>query len=681
MSFNIYFAADEAQKTAATILRRAENWQNQLLTNGLRDKWRDMYKAYHGAYYSSMSNSHQITFSGEQDEYCNLPVNHFRNLAKHVHNMTTSNRPALEARATNTDYKSLTQTILANNILDYYVREKKLEKYLKVAVEYAIVFGAGYIKMEWDSTLGDIYDTLLTDDGQEIPLYDGDIIFTNLAPQDVLFDGTRENDDHNWVCCRSSKNKFDLAAKYPEYKDKILELKTKSEEENFSFGMNSFSQETEEVFIYEFYHKKTPAVPNGRYILFLSEDIVLVDTPMPYRMLPVFKITAGNILGTPYGYTPFFDILPIQEAVNSLYSTILTNQSTFGVQNIWIKRGSDINVSSLHGGLNVIESNEQPVPLNLTQTPKEIFSFLELLEKAMETISGVNSVARGDPQASLKSGAALALVQSMALQFASGLQQSYVELMEDIGTSLIKMLQDYANSPRLVAVTGKNNRTEMKEFNKSDISNISRIIVDIGNPLTRTTAGRVQMADNLLQYLGADGKISAQQYVSIINTGKLEVMTDDIQHALLLIKAENEKLLDGKVPTVIATEQHMEHINGHSSVLSDPDLKEDAELVARVLGHIQSHIEALRTTNPDLLMALGQQPLQPLPPPAGTPDPQTGEMMQPPTQGIQGLMEQNAEIVGPGMEQPINIPSIPEVPANVLPNPQLQANAMGNVAQ
>ena len=47
---------------------------------------------------------------------------------------------------------------LANGLLDFYMREKRLEVYLKRAVEYSIVMGAGYIKMEWNSTSGEIYD-------------------------------------------------------------------------------------------------------------------------------------------------------------------------------------------------------------------------------------------------------------------------------------------------------------------------------------------------------------------------------------------------------------------------------------------------------------------------------------------------------------------------------------------
>lgn len=684
----IYFGNKEGKETAGILLEKADTWMNHLRSVGLRQKLQDMWRAYHGAYYASAGNGHMITFSGEQGELANLAVNHFRNIAQHMLTMTTANRPMMEARASNSDVKSLIQTTLANNILDYYMREKRLEEYLKLAVEYAIVLGAGYIKMDWNATTGNVYDVIENEDGTKTPLYDGDIEFSNFSPIDVLIDSSKEGNDHDWYLVRTYKNKFDLAAKYPEYGDKIRGLKTKSDTERFKFGIINIHEETDDIYVFEFYHKRTESMPNGRYLMFLDDEIILQDRDLPYRILPIFRIAPGNILGTPYGYSPMFDLLPLQESINSLYSTVLTNQSTFGVQNIWIKRGSDIHVNALAGGLNVIESLEKPESLNLTNTPGEIFKFVQMLEQAMETVSGVNSVSRGNPEASLKSGTALALVQSMSLQFISGLQASYVRLIEDVGTGIIKFLQDFASSPRLVAIVGKNNRTEMKEFTGEEVSAISRVVVDVGNPLARTTAGRVQMADNLLQYLGKEGKISSSEYINLINTGRLDVMTDDVQHESWLIKAENEKMMDGEAVTAIFVDDHKEHISSHKRVLADPELRKDANLIMLVGTHINEHIDLLRNTDPDTLLMLGQQPLQPKQPMGGQPggqgvpippeefaqNPQT-----PPTQGLQGLQSESGEVQGPGIETGVKLPSMPKVPGDLLVNQQIQDQSMGNV--
>lgn len=656
MAENVYFASKEANETSQVLLDKANVWFNHLYMNGYLNKIKEMWLAYHGAYYNSASDGHKILFGGEQGELVQMAVNHFRNIAQHILVMVTSNRPAMQARATNTDYKSLSQARLANELLDYYMREKRLEKYLKTAVEYAIVMASGYIKMDWNSTTGEIYDY---NEETKAPIYEGDVQFTNLSPFDVVFDTTKESQDHDWVLCRTYKNKFDLAAKYPEMADKIKDLATKSEIYKYRFDV-MLQEYTDDVPVYEFYHKRTESMPDGRYLLFLTNDIVLMDSVMPYRSLPIYRIAPAEILGTPFGYSQMFDLLPLQDAINSLYSTILTNQHAGGVQNILNPRGSDINVQALAGGLNVIDYNAaagKPEPFNLTQTPKEIFDFLKMLEQAQETISGVSSVSRGNPEASLKSGTALALVQSMTLQFISGLQQSYIQLIEDVGTGLINMLKDFASVPRIAMIAGKTNRAAVEhEFTGDDLSQVNRVIVDVGNPLARTTAGKVQLAQDLIQY----GIVKTpEEFFTVLNTGNLNSLNEYQQNELLLIKSENEKLAAGQEVIALAVDQHIQHIKEHRGVLSDPDLRMDINLVTHVTNHIQEHIQLLRSVDPGLLAIIGEQALGPV---AGSPPPpqQGGEQLN------QGSQPQSAQAMAgmPTMQAPnIQAANMPSPPA------------------
>lgn len=649
----VYFAAKEADQAAEVLLNKANHWFNQLYTNGYLDKIKEMWMAYHGAYYNAASDGHKILFGGEQGELVQIAVNHLRNIAQHILVMVTSNRPAMQARATNTDYKSLVQTRLANDLLDYYMREKRLEKYLKTAVEYAIVMAAGYIKMDWNSTSGEIYDY---NEETGTPIFEGDVEFTNLSPFDVIFDTTKEGQKHDWVLCRTFKNKFDLAAKYPELGNKIKALPTKTDIYKYRFDVMT-NEETDDVPVYEFYHNRTESMPDGRYILFLTPEIVLMDTAMPYRALPVYRISPADILGTPYGYTPMFDLLPIQDAINSLYSTVLTNQHAFGVQNVLNPRGSDVNVSSLAGGLNLIDYNPgagKPEALNLTQTPPEVFKFIEMLEKVQETVSGVSSVARGNPEASLKSGTALALVQSTTLQFISGLQQSYVHMIEDVGTGLINILKDFASVPRIALIAGKTQRAYLEQaFTGDDLSQVNRVIVDVGNPLARTTAGKTQLAQDLIQY----GIIKTpEQFFTVLNTGNLQTLNEYQQNELLLIRAENEALAEGKEVLALAVDQHSIHIKEHKGVLSDPDLRYDPELVKRVTDHINEHIMLARETDPALLAMIGEQPIGPIggsPPAPGQPGEELNQTGAPAAEAI------NGPVAAPPMAQPANLPQPP----------------------
>lgn len=634
----VYFASKEPKDVAYILLEKSKTFFNVLESNSFLEKLRKMWRAYYGAYQNDVGYGHQIDFTGEQGEYVSMPVNHFRNLAQHIYVMITQNRPTMDARAVNTDYKSLAQTYVANSVLDYYMREKRLEDAIKKATEMAVVLGAGYIKLEWNATAGELYD--VDPDTGEFN-YEGEVEFTNLSPMDVVVDGTKESWNNEWILTRTYANRFNLMAKYPEHADKIKGLPSKNDATNYRLTVFT-NDDTDDVAVYEFFHKRTEAMPDGRYLLFVDSDIVLLDTKMPYRTMPIFRIAANDILGTPYGYSPIFDVFPLQEAMNALYSSIMTNQNAFGVQNVFVPRNANLSVANLDSGMNVIEGDAEPKPLNLANTPKEIFDFLQMLIRDSETISGVNSVARGNPESSLKSGTALALVQSMSLQFMSGLQQSYVKLIEDVGTALLQILKDFATTPKVIAMVGKNNRSYLREFTGESISAINRVVVDVGNPLSRTLAGRVQMAEQMMQMkLIVDPK----QYFQILETGRLEVSFEGEMSELLLIKSENEKLLDGDNPIVSPLDEHKTHIMEHRAVLADPDLRSDPVLVKVVLDHIENHMNMLKNTDPALLNLIGEQSLAPPPPgpppgmPAGPsgpvpppmgPPPQAPSMMMPP---------------------------------------------------
>lgn len=694
---DIYFAADEAEKCTNKLQEKCDIWFNTMIENRYIEKVKRSWNAYYGLYFQ---NDDSIGFSGEQGELVELAINHYRSIAEVQLNLITSNRPAFAARSTNTDSKSQIQTTLANGLLEYYLREKRLEKYLKNAVESAIVMGSGYVKMEWNATAGEIFDyidptpryknnstqledgTYVDSEGNEAlplmdqegrlidengrvlkpyPIYQGDVKFTNLSPLDVVFDSTKENaEEHDWVVCRSFKNKYDLAAKFPMFADKILSQRTKSEYLKNKIYLSPID-ETVDIPMYEFFHRKTESMPEGRYILYVDTDVILMDSPIPYSTLPLYRISPSDIMGTPYGYTTMFALLPIQDAVNTLYSTALTNQNAHGVQNILNPMGNGVTPTHLENGMNFIQYNAnvgKPEALNLTATPAEIFNFMQMLEKAMETISGINSVARGNPDKNL-SGTALALIQSQALSFISGLQHSYIQLLEDVGTGLIKLLQDFAEVPRVAEIVGISNRSKVKEFKNEDINSISRVVVDVGNALSTTTAGRIQMADNLIQM----GLIkSPDQYFAVMNTGRLDVMTQSANDQLILIQTENEVLLNGQNDIiVIDTDDHALHVREHRAILNDANRRlNDPEFLQRTLVHIQEHIDALRSVDPDLLAVLNQQPLGPQggspvsPENAGSQQPQTfGNVDEITSQPQNQMLSSSAGIPNPA-KPPLN---------------------------
>lgn len=612
-----YWASVPSNEIADNILEKIEKYYEYLSLSGrlalMKRSW--------SYYYRPILTGGRLNPVGQQGELTSLSINHYRNLLLHLETMTVQQRASFEPRATNSDVKSQSQVILATGLLDYYMREKKLERYIKQAVKDGLIFSEAFVRAEWDATSGDEYGK--TETGATI--YQGDIKYTNYTPLDVVRDFTMQSSGKDdWFILRDFQNKYTLAAKFPDLEEEILNDSADALNLVQSTTLSPLNiEDSDNVPVYTLIHKPTPALPQGRFTTCLDNGTVMQDGPIPYKETHVYRIAPDEETGTIFGYTVGFDLLPVQESIDILYSTVITNQSTFGVQNILVPKGHDLSTAQMSGGLNVMEYDPKtgkPEAMNLTSTPPEIFNFIGQLEKLAETISGVNSVARGNPEASLKSGAALALVQSMAIQFSMGLQQSYAQLVEDLGTGTINILKDFAAVPRVAAIAGKSNRPLMKEFTGDSLNAINRITVDMGNPMTRTVAGKVNLAESYLEKGLID---NPDQFIQVVNTGRLEPVIEGKQAELLLIKAENEKLADGQPQRAIITDQHSQHILEHKTVLASPEVRMDPDspIMAATLAHIQEHIDFLKTADPTLLALIHQQsvaPQGPVPQDGGT---------------------------------------------------------------
>lgn len=643
---DIYWANAEVTDIADRALDKVHNYYEYISQTGRLDLYRRSWVSY----YVSRLNQGGLNPSGQQGELTTITVNHYRNLLTHLETMTLQQRVNFEPRATNSDYKTQAQVVLASGLLDYYMRIMKLERFIKQAVKDSLMYGEGFLRTEWNATGGETYGKTPT--GAQA--YKGDVKYTNYTPLNCIRDYTKTcYDKSDWVVLRDFVNKHDLAAKFPDLKEKIIDVSVDYlEMARTTVFSDLYFDKSDLIPMYTLLHPPTPALPQGRQTTFLDTNVTLLDGPIPYEGTLVSRVAPDEESGTIFGYTVAFDLLPIQEAINVLYSTAVTNQATFGVQNILMPKGHDISTAQLSGGLNVVEYDPKvgkPEPMNLTSTPPEIFNFITALENVQQTLAGVDSVTRGDPSSSLKSGSALALVAAQSIQFSMGLQQSYAGLVEDVGTDTINLLKSFAAVPRIAEISGKSNRPLMKEFKGEELNAIQRVAVDMGNPMTRTTAGKVNLADAYLEHGFIE---NPDQYLQVVTTGQLQPLIEGKQADLMLMKSENEQLADGIPQRALITDNHAKHILEHKSVLANPEIRQDpnSPIVQNALAHIQEHIDFANSPGYQSIAAmLGHQVMVPPAPPQGA-----GPALNPappPVQAAEG----------------VNPPNMPKPPANTAP--------------
>ena len=322
-SMNEYFATLPTSEAGHQVMARVTEYYTFARTSGYYTRMYRSWRSYYGLNLrENGARSDQVSFAGEQGELTMMKVNHYRNIAQHLLTLTTAQRPAPQPVSTNTDNKSHAQTTLASGLLDYYSREKRVERVLRLAAEHAIVFSEGFIKCEWDFNAGEEYarQSVMDADGTQRvqSVREGDLKFTNLTPLDVIKDPHVDNySDLNWLVTRTFVNKYELAARFPTMRDNILS-RPPAQYDAMRFMLKPYLNSTDSVAVYELWHRKTAAVPEGRYMVLCDADCIMFDGDLPYPNVPIRRIAPGEFVGSPSGYTPMFDLLAIQESVDAL---------------------------------------------------------------------------------------------------------------------------------------------------------------------------------------------------------------------------------------------------------------------------------------------------------------------------------------------------------------------------
>lgn len=680
-----YFAALSGEEYLDALVEKENKFRTYIKTSGKVAKWDRMMKNYYGVSADGMKSSAMVNRGGDQGQLTFVKCNDFRNLVQHMLILTTSQRPAGECKATSTDTEALHQCEIGSALMEYYLEQQRFEDRFVRACEVAVSVDESFVEIDWNAKAGtpvrpdmDPLSGMLSNN----IIKTGDLEMRVHVPWRVAREVYVQNpSDCQWYILQYRMNKWDLAAKYPDQREKIIHSQSRKISE---IALDFKESESDLIDVFCLVHDKTMALPLGRKTLFIP-DAILEDSlsfGLPYPELNVYRMSQSDILESSFGYSNATDLLSLEELTDGLHSIIASNQFAFGGNVLVVPKGAGIIPQALGKALTVIEADPAMVEkirtLELLRTAPEIFKYIELLDSKKEAFSGINSVIRGEPEGALKSnsGSALALIQAQALQFNSGLQRSYYSLLSRTCTGMIKLLQRYAQSNMVAKITGKVKSQYLQEFtwNAQTIDKISSVTFELVNPVEKSIGGKISMAENLLNAKMIE---SPKQYLNVIKTGNLETMTQDDDLKQMSILEENEALRDGSVP-VQATlfEDHKEHIDSHSAIIASPQSKQDAQLVQRVTDHINDHMdkwEQLSESRPTLLIATDQQvlPIQPpQPPPGMMPPPQ----QMPPHQGPPAPQAGNPPPKGmervPGPENPIQTeaqkvrqPNMPKNPA------------------
>jgi hypothetical protein len=588
-------------------------------TTPFKQAWIRNYLAYYSPAIMPQSWDTSLIFEGMQGELTRFYTPKSRTLIRQLTSIVTKQRLEFKASAETVNGDVLNEIKLANAVCDQLTSTQRLDNKADQLCEGALVCGQWFTKTTWRTDIG---ESRIRDSKGKI-IRSGGVEIDVLSPFNVFYNILCPWDRLNWAECQVKRNKWDLIADHPDLRDEILNIPTVQENRypDTWFKANSIFDE-DLVNVYEFYHRPTPSLPEGRMIVYGSRDAVLYDGKNPYGCIPIESNIPEVILDTGIGYPKLTDLMGAQEMFDNNLSAIATNHGQFAVQSVTIPRGSDINVNQLDG-MKFISFTPQDAPgggkpeaLNLTQTPAEVFKFTDKLENLMQDLSMLNGAMTGNLPPGISSGTAIATLSANSIEFITSISKAQNLCLEKTMMHAVNAYQKFGAVPQKVMISQKGGQSITREFTGDELKNVSAIKLEMINPLLKTFAGRLEVAEKLLTV----PKEVWPDYVSVLEGRPLSNVYRGELDQMDLIVQENEFMEKGEKPLVMITDDHALHIKRHADMLSDVGNRlHNQKAVQAITEHIMEHYQLAKSEDPGLraLVSTGRIPeggLNPQPP-------------------------------------------------------------------
>lgn len=657
-----YWANLPGEQLPAKLLERTKRFVDYVQATNRDRVWRKAMRLYYGRNDRGDS-SHGVDGGGQVGELLRLRANLFRFYTQARLVLIGGSWPSLLIKTTADDSRSTDQIPIGNAIVDHYSNRMARSAHSD-ALKYSILVGEGWVMPQWDHYAG---KPIARGPTGEV-LYEGDIRMRAFTPDCIIRDPDVKHRDHDWLMARSTENRWTLAARYPEFAEKIRAATWDNQWSPIWISDDRQMQaaSSDRVPVYEFFHRKTDALPSGRQCLMVGSTLI-VDDVLKTQGLPFRSIVSDQELGRSLGYGDAWDMMGPQEVIDSIVSILASVRENFGAIDIWTTPNSNLEAIDLAPGFRHIESLTKPEKIDhSTGYVGEAVAAIEFLQGICQLGSKVNDVVMGDAGKS-QSGRALMAMQASAQQVNSDAQRESNMCIQGMMSDVLVLMRENAKTERVITIAGRLRASTVKRFMKQDIDCIEGAEVELGSPLLNTAAGRKDVADLYLQ----SGGINVKQHQEMMTSGRLDPSSRSVQAQQALIERENEMMANGETPQVSVTDDHPKHITDHKCEMDDPEVRANPVRMKPLLDHMQWHINVWKSADPDLLAALGIPPppssmMPPVPPP-GMPGPDAQPGMDPnapppdSTGAPQNGMPPMPNVPNPGAGMPPNEAPPPEM--------------------
>lgn len=522
----------------------------------------------------------------------------------------------------NDSYADRLGSRLGKKIIDSAFYVHGYEDLLAHVVLQAAVCGESFLFFEWDKYAGDKTKEQVTlemrkkngtftfenEAGDEIKLHEiprvGDHRLHLPMPFQVLHQPATHWKDVNYIFKCEIKHIDEIKAENAglgyEKMEKIMR-------DSSSQGSKhaKFQEWGHHVVQWEFYHKNTRFVPNGKYAKFFNGVLIEHgDNPYSHGGLPCARFTDYDDLLNAHGRS-FYESLKLPSVMINNMMKVAYRSFVISAYPKIIMQQDSVNMYTMANGPFVMEylpGAAEPKIINFSAGNNDFFPLNDHVEKFMEKNSGTFGISRGETVPNARARSILNFYEEQEDQRESSQIRKLEKFIEKSGQLILANSADYykPDDGRTIRVVGKRNQYKLEKINsETKLSGSYNVRLERTTALSQSKQGRIDQISTLANMPLADndgtpGLFTKEQVLGLIEVGDIDSFFEQGAGPAEAASSENEDLFEGKdVPAPEEFHAHLVHWNVHFKWIQSREFSDTTgvpqEVKDRTLEHLATH--------------------------------------------------------------------------------------------
>jgi len=515
----------------------------------------------------------------------------------------TKQRPVFTVTPRTGDQEDIEAAYVSEQILQYQWDHLSMREKLMRTLYWSRVCGAGFLKVTWDSTVGDGFEALVGPDGKPIPgpngapltgvdpnvisqqlgvqvqsktVKQGDVSVEVRSPFQIFIDPIAERfDEAEWLIEQSVRSVEYVRRRWGVDAKPDADANPGLIEARLGGSLNT-SSNYKGVRISEFWAKPSSEFPNGRRAVWI-EGKVLYEDKNPYDTMPYVMFKGIEVPGRVWPTSTAEQLRGPQTELNKVKSQIAENRNRVGNPTVLASKQSISDPNAFEsamaqpGGIFYYDDNNGPnaAPAYLAAPPLPGYVLQEIdrIESAIQEISGQHEITAGNVPSGVTAASAINLLQESDDTRLGPAVSDMEDGLARVGKKILTLVSKFYTDSRTIRIAGEDSTWRIFDFRGSMLRDNTHVVVQTGSAFPQSKAAKQAALQELLTFFVQSGQPlqgkNLARFLKDWDVGGLERLVDELSEDEQQVNRENQRLAKGEQLPVNSYDDDQAHISGH----------------------------------------------------------------------------------------------------------------------